>query len=296
MNTLEGTQAKTAEMEGREVELSRLTTFRMSGRVKRLLKPANVDEFARMIRFFRDRGEKFKIVGGGSNTIIRDGVALPLLSTAKLGKLIFDGNYVFAESGVNLSTIVSEAAKRGLTGIEFASGIPGTVGGAVFMNSGAFGGEISEHIKEVTVVDESGMLCQMATEEIEFSYRKSSFHDEKMWIAACVFELDYSVPTSVKEKVERFYELKRKSQPLSMPSVGCIFKNPPHDYAARLIDEAGLKGLRIGGVMVSEKHAGFFVNVGGATFEDFKAVYTRVSKEVKEKLGVELEPEITIVW
>ncbi len=283
-------------MEGREVELSRLTTFQMSGKAKNLLTPASTKELACFIRHFYQREKKFKIIGGGSNTIIRDGADTPLLNTSKMSKLVFDGNYVFAESGVKLSTIVTEAAKKGLSGIEFASGIPGTIGGAVYMNSGAFGGEISDHIKEVMIIDENGNLRELNANEIKFSYRSSSFHDEKMWIASCVLELKYSSQSTVTKAMNRFYEMKMKSQPLSMPSVGCIFKNPPNDYAARLIDKAGLKGFKVGGVMVSKKHAGFFVNVGGATFEDFKTVYMRVLKEVKEKLGVELKPEITIVW
>ncbi len=279
-----------------ESELSTLTTFQMAGKVKRLLKPASVEELAEIIRIFSQEEEDFKIIGGGSNTIIREGIDIPLVNTTKLKKMKFDGNYVFAESGVSLSAIVSQATKKGLSGIEFASGIPGTIGGAVFMNSGAFGGEISQHLQSVLVVDENGNVKDVKASEIEFSYRTSSFHKQKMWIAGCVLRLNYSTPSKVKEKVEKLFEEKRKSQPLSMPSVGCIFKNPKGDYAARLIDAAGLKGFRVGDVMVSTKHAGFFVNVGKATFDDFKSVYTRVLKEVKEKLGVELEPEITIIW
>jgi UDP-N-acetylmuramate dehydrogenase len=295
VNTVEGTQAKLAKL-AQEGKLSALTTFHMAGKVKRLLKPSNVNELAEIIQILHEDGEYFKIIGGGSNTIIRDGVDIPLVSTTQLKKMKFDGNYVAVESGVNLSTVVNEAARRGLSGIEFASGIPGTIGGAVFMNSGAFGGEISDHLQSVTVVNEKGEVKEIKAENVNFSYRNSSFHNEKMWIAGCVLHLDYSTSFEVKMKVEKFFEAKKKSQPLSMPSVGCIFKNPKNDYAARLIDKAGLKGFKVGGVMVSNKHAGFFVNVGKATFDDFKAVYAHVLKEVKEKLGVELEPEITIVW
>ncbi|WP_456399772.1 UDP-N-acetylmuramate dehydrogenase [Mesoaciditoga sp.] len=279
-----------------ESELSVLTTFRMAGKVKKLLKPASVNELAEIIQAFHENGEYFKIIGGGSNTIIRDGISVPLVSTLHLKRMRFDGNYIFAESGVSLSKIISEAEKRGLSGLEFASGIPGTIGGAVFMNSGAFGGEISNRLQSIVVVNKRGEVKELRAGEVEFSYRSSSFHSEDMWIAGCVLKLQYSTPLKVKTKVEKFFEMKKNSQPLNMPSVGCIFKNPENDYAARLIDAAGLKGFKVGGVMVSKKHAGFFVNVGKATFEDFKSVYMRVLKEVKEKLGVELEPEITIVW
>ncbi len=267
----------------------------MSGSVRKLFKPGDLGEFAEIIKSFQENGKKFKVLGGGSNTIVRN-ERLPLISTSKLSNFEFDGNYVRAEVGVKLSVIVKEAERRGLSGIEFASGIPGTIGGAVFMNSGAFGGEISQCVEKVTVVDEKGNLDNLDVSELRFSYRSSIFHDEKMWITSCLLRLNYSTPREVSKRTRRFLEIKMHTQPLTMPSVGCIFKNPKDDYAARLIDAAGLKGYRVGGVKVSEKHAGFFVNIGKATFEDFKAVYDEVFKRVKEKFGVELEPEITIIW
>lgn len=267
----------------------------MSGKVQKLLKPGDLGEFAETIKLFRKNAKKFKVLGGGSNTIIRNG-NIPLISTSKLSNFEFDGNYVQTEVGVGLSVLVREAEKRGLSGIEFASGIPGTIGGAVFMNSGAFGEEISQCVEKVTVVDENGNLNDLDVSELEFSYRRSVFHDEKMWIASCLLRLNYSTPSEVSRRTRRFLEIKAHAQPLTMPSVGCIFKNPRSGYAAQLIDRAGLKGYEVGGVRVSEKHAGFFVNIGGATFEDFKAVYDEVFRRVKEKFAVALEPEITIIW
>lgn len=268
----------------------------MAGSAKKLLKPKDIVEFAEIIKTFKEDNLDFRIIGGGSNTIIRDGAGISLIATSHLSQLEFDGTQIRAEVGVKLSTIVREAAQRGLSGIEFANGIPGTIGGAIFMNSGAFGEEISQYVESVTVVDENGSIHDLNVSELEFSYRNSIFHKVKMWIASCVLRLNRSTPEEVSRKNQLFLKAKRKSQPLTMPSVGCIFKNPKGDYAARLIDAAGLKGFQIGGVRVSTKHAGFFVNAGGATFKDFKFVYTEVFERVKEKFGIELEPEITIIW
>ncbi len=288
-------QAEIADQEMQGVDLSHLTTFRMSGSVQKLFKPGDVEEFTEIIKSFLKVGKNFKVLGGGSNTIIRNG-KLPLISTSKLSKFKFVGNYVQAQVGVKLSTIVKEAEKRGLSGIEFASGIPGTIGGAIFMNSGAFGGEISQCVEKVTVVDENGILNELDTSKLDFAYRSSIFHNQKMWITSCLLRLNYSTCEKVSERTQSFLEIKKRTQPLAMPSVGCIFKNPKSGYAAQLIDAAGLKGFKVGGVKVSEKHAGFFVNVGKATFENFEMVYNEVFKRVRDKFGVELEPEITIIW
>ncbi len=287
---------KIAKIETQEIDLSNLTTFQMAGSAKKLLKPRNAGEFIEIIKTFKEDNLDFRVIGGGSNTIIRDGAEISLIATNHLSQLEFDGNQVRAEVGVKLSTIVWEAAQRGLSGIEFASGIPGTIGGAIFMNSGAFGGEISQYVKSVTVVDENGSVRELNVAELGFSYRTSIFHNTKLWVMSCVLRLNCSTPEEVSRKNQLFLKIKKRSQPLTMPSVGCIFKNPKGDYAARLIDAAGLKGFQIGGVRISTKHAGFFVNAGGATFKDFKSVYTEVFERVKEKFGVELEPEITIVW
>ncbi len=268
----------------------------MKGRVRELLSPGNKWELVGIIRSFLEKNVVFKIIGGGSNTMIRDDLEIPLVETSQLDELEFDGNHIVVQSGAKLSRIVSEASAKGLSGLEFASGIPGTIGGAVFMNSGAFGGEVSNCVETVEVMDRNGHVKTMVPSELDFSYRHSIFHRESHWILGCVLKLSYSTPEKVKEKSRKFLESKRTSQPLNMPSVGCIFKNPDGDYAARLIDESGLKGYRIGGVEVSKKHAGFFVNIGGATFDDFRRMYEEVSGKVKERFGVELEPEITIVW
>ncbi len=268
----------------------------MAGSAKKLLKPMNIGEFAGIIKTFKKNNSDFRIIGSGSNTIIRDGSQIPLITTNHLSQLEFDKSRVCVEAGVKLSTIVCEAAQRGLSGIEFASGIPGTIGGAIFMNSGAFGGEISQYVESVTVVDENGFVRDLSRTELEFSYRNSVFHDSEMWISSCVLRLNPSTPEEVSRKNRAFLKAKTYSQPLTMPSVGCIFKNPKGDYAARLIDSVGLKGFQIGGVKVSTKHAGFFVNIGEATFEDFQSVYTEVFERVREKFGVKLKPEITIIW
>jgi UDP-N-acetylmuramate dehydrogenase len=266
----------------------------MIGKAK-VIKPAGLSNFVDLIQYFLESGRQFKVIGGGSNTIIRDNLKIPLIITKSVDGLKIDGNYIIAESGVKLSKIISETIERGLSGLEFAIGIPGTVGGATYMNTGAFDGEMSKCIECVEVIDTNGKCFELHHDDLKFSYRSSIFHDENLWIKKCILKLKFSHSEDVRRKLQENWERKSTTQPLSLPSVGCIFKNPKNKYAAKLIDDANLKGLKIGDVEVSTVHAGFFVNKGRATFEDFQEVYTKVIEEVKAKFGVELEPEITII-
>ncbi len=277
-----------------EIDLSQLTTFKMFGKAK-IIRPSDLGHFTDLIQCFIESGKGFKVLGGGSNTIIRDNCDIPIVLTSGLNHFKIEGNSIIAESGVKLSTLASKAAELGLSGLEFSKGIPGTVGGATYMNTGAFDGEMSECIECVEAIDENGKFIELHHDELKFSYRHSVFHEKNFLIRRCVLNFNSSTPEKVNQKMYENYERKRKTQPLSFPSVGCVFENPKGDYAARLIDEAGLKGFKVGGVEVSRIHAGFFVNVGGATFEDFRSVYERVVGEVKNKFGVELKPEITIL-
>jgi UDP-N-acetylmuramate dehydrogenase len=282
-------------LEEKEAEICDLTTFKMSGKVK-IVKPRDILQFEELIRYFLESKKDFKIIGGGSNTVIKSDLETPFVLTSGLNNFKFDEKYVVAENGVKLSVLLSESIKRGMSGLEFSIGIPGTIGGALYMNTGAFDGEISKCVESVEVIDENGRSCELNVEDLDFSYRHSIFHQKRMWIKKCVLKLDFAQrKEDVLEKSLRNWSRKRSTQPITFPSVGCVFKNPPGDYAARLIDAANLKGYRVGGIEVSKLHAGFFINVGGATFEDFKAVYSEVVTRVKEKFSVDLEPEITIV-
>lgn len=267
----------------------------MVGRAK-VIKPLDLLHFEDLLIYFLENKREFKILGGGSNTVIKDGVQFPFILTSNLNKYKFDERYVIAESGVKLSILLSETIKRGMAGLEFAIGIPGTVGGAVFMNTGAFDGELSRCVESVEIIDEEGKSRELKAEELNFSYRHSIFHEKRMWIKRCILRLDFAKSKEeVLQKSLKNWSRKRSTQPITFPSVGCVFKNPPNNYAARLIDMVDLKGYRVGGVEVSKLHAGFFINVGNATFEDFKAVYEEAVKRVKEKFGIELESEVSIV-
>ncbi|MGC8612018.1 MAG: UDP-N-acetylmuramate dehydrogenase [Athalassotoga sp.] len=277
------------------MDLSDLTTFKMNGKAK-VIKPLDLSHFEDLLIYFLENKKDFKIIGGGSNTVVKDGIKIPFILTSNLNKYKFDGEYVIAESGVKLSILLSETIKRGISGLEFSIGIPGTIGGAIFMNTGAFDGEISKCVESVEIINEEGKTFEMKAEDLKFSYRHSLFHEKRMWIKKCVLKLQFAKnKEDVLQKSLKNWSRKRSTQPITFPSVGCVFKNPPNEYAARLIDNANLKGYRVGGVEVSKLHAGFFINVGNATFEDFKAVYEEVVKRVREKFGVELESEITIV-
>ncbi len=266
----------------------------MSGKAK-IIKPHDILQFEELILYFLESKRDFKIIGSGSNTVIRSGLETPFVLTSSLSNFKFDEKYVVAENGVKLSVLLSEAIKRGMTGLEFSIGIPGTIGGALYMNTGAFDEEISKCVESVEVIDENKDVYELKAKDLDFSYRHSIFHQKHMWIKKCVLKLEFAQKKEVFEKSLRNWLRKKSTQPVTFPSVGCVFKNPNGDYAARLIDLADLKGYRVGGIEVSKLHAGFFINVGGATFEDFKAVYSEVVTRVKGKFGVDLEPEITIV-
>ncbi len=267
----------------------------MLGKAK-IVKPRDISQFEELIHYFLESKSDFKIIGGGSNTVIRGGLETPFVLTSGLNNFKFDEKYVVAENGVRLSVLLSEAIKRGMSGLEFSIGIPGTIGGALYMNTGAFDGEISKCVESVEVIDENGHTYELKVQSLDLSYRHSIFHQKRMWIKKCVLKLDFAQrKEEVLERSLRNWSKKRSTQPITFPSVGCVFKNPKGDYAARLIDASNLKGYRVGGIEVSKLHAGFFINVGGATFEDFKAVYSEVVTRVKEKFGVDLEPEITII-
>lgn len=282
-------------MEEVKANICDLTTFKMSGTLK-VVKPCDISQFEEIIRYFLESKRDFRIIGGGSNTVIKDGLETPFVLTSGLNNFKFDEKHIIAENGVKLSVLLSESIKRGMSGLEFTIGIPGTIGGALYMNTGAFDDDISKCVESVEVIDENGNTCELEGKALNFSYRHSIFHEKRMWIKKCVLKLDFAQKKEdVLQKSLKNWAKKRSTQPITYPSVGCVFKNPAGDYAARLIDLANLKGYRVGGIEVSKLHAGFFINVGNATFEDFETVYSDVVARVKEKFNVHLEPEITIV-
>ena len=204
-----------------------------------------------------------------------------------------NGTALRAESGATLSRLALFAAARGLAGLEFAHGIPGTLGGAVSMNAGAFGGEMKDVVKSVTYLDKDLFLRE--TDDAGFSYRRSRFSDTDCIVLGAKISLHEDDPDAIRERMRSLAERRRSSQPLDMPSAGSTFKRPAGGYAAALIDEAGLKGYTVGGAQVSEKHAGFVINRGGACFDDVLRLIEHIRNEVYRVSGIELEPEVKII-
>ena len=280
---------------------ARLCSFKVGGNVSVVAKPKNVDELAELYAFFKENNVKNILLGRGSNVVISDGgfdgVVVSLSEISKIGLSVTDENCVVAGAGASMLKLANFAQQNGLSGLEFAHGIPGSVGGGVYMNAGAYGGEICQVLESCLAFDkESGMLCVVEGPDCEFSYRHSAFMDYKNLIVLfATFELKQGKPEEIKAKMDEFKASRMSKQPLEYPSAGSTFKRPEGHFAGKLIEDAGLKGYVIGGAQVSEKHAGFIVNRGGATAEDIKNLVAHVQKTVKEKFDVSLECEIEFV-
>ena len=285
--------------EGRLLEnqpLKEYTSFRIGGAASVLLLPKTAAELQACLRVLSEYGETPYIIGAGSNILAPDEgldrVVICLRSMAEVRRV--SENEIEAEAGALLSKTAVFAKNEGLSGLEFAHGIPGTVGGAVFMNAGAYGGEISQVCKAVTVLERSGEIRELSCDEAAFGYRTSRFEKSGEIVLCARFSLIPASSDEIGAKMAELLQRRRASQPLEQPSAGSTFKRPVGGYAAALIDQAGLKGLRIGGAAVSEKHAGFVVNLGGATAADVRALIAQIQEKVKENSGIQLEPEVRI--
>lgn len=279
--------------------MSRHTSFRIGGRVKALFTPRTAEETAFLVTLSEKLGVRSLVMGNGTNLLVNDGeLDMIVIKTADglaEASLTADGGTeIRAGSGIMLSKLASFALENGLTGLEFAHGIPGTLGGAVSMNAGAYGGEIKDVLRSVKVF-EDGEVREYTAGECDLSYRHSRFSDTGAVILSAVLELKHGDKDEIKARMDELSAKRRKSQPLNMPSAGSTFKRPASGYAAAMIEEAGLKGQGFGGAQVSEKHAGFVVNRGGATFEDVIKTMEMIQDAVYRKNGVMLSPEVKII-
>ena len=261
--------------------MSRHTTFKIGGPADFLIQPASAPEAAAVLKAALSCNMAVTILGNGSNVLVRDhgirGVVLKF--DEHMGAIRHAGSTIIAGAGATLADVSEYALKQQLTGLEFAIGIPGSIGGAVFMNAGAYDGEISSVVSAVTAVCPDGNIRRFSSEKIHFTYRHSVFQDNGCII--CEIELSL-IPG-------------QRNQPLEMPSAGSTFKRPPGYFAGTLIEQTGLKGLKIGGAQVSEKHAGFIVNAGNATANDVLSLIKEVQQRVHEKFGVDLHPEVRVI-
>ncbi|GIN70206.1 UDP-N-acetylenolpyruvoylglucosamine reductase 2 [Bacillus sp. J14TS2] len=258
--------------------------------------PCTIEELQAIVQYADQHGTPLTILGRGTNVIIRDtGIRGIVISLEKFNKISISDEEIYCGSGASIIDVSRAALDSQLSGLEFACGIPGTVGGALIMNAGAYGGEISEVLIQSTVVTPSGEILTLGQDQFDFAYRNSVFAKNKYIIVDATFKLKMGNPTAIKAKMDENTFLRESKQPLEYPSCGSVFKRPPNHYAGKLIQDSGLQGTRIGGAEVSTKHAGFIVNVDHATSTDYIKLIQHVQKTVKDKFGVDLETEVKII-
>ena len=280
-----------------EEPMEKHTSFRIGGPAEVMAFPKTADELREILQVSKLLDCKPAILGAGTNILAPDegckGLVLCLKSCEEALEQL-DDTHIRVSAGVSMARAAVYAANLGLSGLEFAHGIPGSVGGGVYMNAGAYGGEICQVCTAVDVMDMDGNLQTLTCEEMEFSYRHSRLEETGGIVLGAVFALTPKPEEEIRAVMQDLTNRRRNAQPLDLPSAGSAFKRPVGGYAAAMIDEAGLKGYRVGGAGVSEKHAGFVVNLGSATARDVKALLQDVSDRVYARTGIRLEPEIRI--
>lgn len=276
--------------------LAEHTTWKIGGPADLLVVPNGKEQLAQTLRILRENELPFLTIGRGSNMLVSDkGIRGVVIKLGKgMSEFRFDGSVVTAGGAVSLIPLSVRSAREGLTGLEFASGIPGTVGGAVFMNAGAHGSDMSRILKEAEIVLETGDIIRMDNEQLAFGYRHSWLHGRSAIVTEAVLDLAFGDKEQISATMAAYKERRLRTQPLSMACAGSTFRNPSGDYAARLIEEAGLKGYRIGGAEVSRQHANFIINTGGATAEDVLRLMDHMRQTVADKAGISLVPEVLI--
>lgn len=274
------------------------TTFRIGGPAQVYLAPADDEQLAATVRLLRDEGMRWQILGNGSNVLVADegieGVLIHMEDKKSVPEYRVEGDKVFATvtAGMSLSGFARDACDRGLADMEYATGIPGTVGGGIVMNAGAYGGEIVDSLREVSVLTADGERLAIPAEKLKLSYRYSIIPESGYLVTRAVFAMREGDREVIRAKVLELSARRREKQPLEYPSAGSTFKRPEGFFAGKLIQDAGLRGYTVGGAQVSEKHCGFVINRGGATCADVRALIGDVQRIVYEKFGVKLEPEV----
>ena len=273
------------------------TSFRIGGPAEVMAFPKNAEELSEILKVSKLLDLHVRILGAGTNILAPD-AGIPgmtvCLKDCMDGMELLPGDRVKIAAGVTMARAAMFSAGKGLSGLEFAHGIPGTVGGGVYMNAGAYGGEICQVCESVDVMDMAGNIKTIPGDQMGFSYRHSRLEDEGGIVLSAVFALTPKPETEIREKMQELMGKRRASQPLDKPSAGSAFKRPVGGYAAALIDQAGLKGYRVGDAAISEKHAGFAVNLGKATAADVQELLRQVSDKVFENSGIRIEPEVRI--
>lgn len=270
------------------------TTFRVGGNADFFVVPKTIDEVKRVVMLCMEQDMPYYVLGNGSNLLVGDkgyrGVVIQIYK--EMNNIIVEGHKMRVQAGALLSKIGSVALEAGLTGFEFAAGIPGTMGGAVVMNAGAYGGEMKDVLEEVTVLTKEGEVLTLSKEELDMGYRTSVVAKREYIVLEAIVVLELGDRDAIKARMDELKVQRTTKQPLEFPSAGSTFKRPEGYFAGKLIQDAGLRGFQVGGAQVSEKHCGFVINNGNATAADIVELMNQVSERVKDKFGVELEPEV----
>ena len=275
-------------------EMSRHTTFRLGGPADCLVQPEDADELREILKICAEENVPYFVLGNGSNLLVADsgyrGLIIQLFRN--MAGIEVSGDIITAQTGSLLTQIAARAAGEGLTGFEFASGIPGTLGGACIMNAGAYGGEMKDVLLSVTAMDSDGRIITIDRKDLDMGYRHSALMDGGYIVLSARIKLKHGEPEEIRAVMEELKQRRTSKQPLELPSAGSTFKRPTGYFAGKLIQDAGLRGYSLGGAQVSEKHCGFVVNTGCATAQDVYRLIRHVQNEVKMKFGVNLEPEV----
>lgn len=279
-------------------DLSKHTSFKIGGPAEFFLKPSDAHQVSVITDYCRENEIPLFPLGKGSNLLVSDsGInGVVMYFGSEFGKIkLLDENTIYCEAGASLAALCNFALENGLTGLEFAYGIPGSVGGAVFMNAGAYGGEIKDVIVYADHIGRNGISGRFSGEELQMSYRHSAYSCKKYFITGAAFRLEKGDKKEIKLKMDDLIGRRFDKQPMDKPSAGSTFKRPEGAFASALIDQCGLKGYRVGGAEVSTKHAGFVINAGGATCADVLQLIRDVQKKIEEETGFYLEPEVEII-
>lgn len=277
--------------------LSRYTSYRLGGPADIFVAPRSVEDVAEVMRLAHDAEVPVTIIGGGSNLLIADaGVRGVVVRIGRgLHEIRFEDDLVRVQCGAAFPRVAKLAAQRSLSGLEFAAGIPGTVGGALTMNAGAHADSIGDVVEEVTAIDEKGNLITLTNEDLQFAYRMSRLQQKDLVAVEARLRLKEGAPDDIRGKMRHHLETRRRTQPLGTYNAGSVFKNPPGNYAGRLIEQAGCKGMTSGDAIVSPLHANFIINQGSATADDVRTLICRVQNRVYERFNIVLEPEVRML-
>lgn len=276
--------------------LHKYTKTALGGAADLFVMPQTIEECQAVVKYAFENDIPLLLLGNGSNMVVRDGgVRGIVLHLAKLNAIEVKGTDIYAEAGAHLIDVSKTAATHSLTGFEFACGIPGSIGGGMMMNAGAYGGEMKDIVVSVQVLTKSGELLTLTKDELQLGYRTSIIQTEGYYVMSALFSLEVGVQAEIDEKVADLTHQRESKQPLEYPSAGSVFKRPPGHFAGKLIQDSGLQGKGFGGAEVSTKHAGFIVNKNNATATDYVNTIRMVREEVKRRYGIELELEVRIV-